>query len=306
MRWGAKHLRATAPGEGVAGDSDIALREARWLLEAAAVSAGRDPLFLLENGRVTDRVRAVYRSHIARRARGEPLAYVIGEASFRGIDLIVTPDVLIPRPETEGLVDIALEFLPRDRASRILDQGTGSGAIAIAIAMERPLARVTAIDISEPALAIAGRNVARHGLSERVTVEQADLYPSPVECFDMIVANLPYVPAGAALPDDVRDWEPSRALRGGKTGRELIERSLEDAERHLGSAIPRGEIPEAGAPRSAAHVVQEIGEEQRTGFEEWFRRRASATNVADRPRWRAPEFRTDLAGRIRYMIVSME
>jgi release factor glutamine methyltransferase len=247
------------------------------MLEAAAVAAGRDPLFL-NRPELTQRVAAVFRSHVARRSKGEPLAYVLGEASFRGIDIIVTPDVLIPRPETEELVDLALEKIPRDAVCRILEQGTGSGAIAVAIAIERPLATVVAIDNSPAACEIAKRNAARHGVAKRVRVEEGDLWPSRAAAetepgFDLLVANLPYVAEGAWVAADVDEWEPKSALYGGKTGREVIERSVAEAENYL--------TPEAG-------LIYEIGEEQEPGFRERFGDRFV--------------FRTDLTGRTRFMI----
>lgn len=238
----------------------VPIRESRWMLEAAAVAAGKSPLFL-DDAPLSQRIAAVFRSHVARRARGEPLAYVIGEASFRGHDLYVTPDVLIPRPETEHFVDLILR--EARRPCRILEQGTGSGAIAIALAIEAHEIEVTAVDISPSAVEIARRNAARHGVS--VNVVEADLYPAGR--FDMIVANLPYVPDDAELPEEVRDWEPRGALRGGKKGTETIERSIESAEKYL---VPGGVM------------MYEIGEDQ-TGFSGF-------------------EYHRDLTGRIRYMI----
>ncbi|RMH56622.1 MAG: peptide chain release factor N(5)-glutamine methyltransferase [Candidatus Hydrogenedentota bacterium] len=229
VEWGARHLRegtrCEVRGEPVPGTEDLFRREARWLLEAAAVSAGRDPTFL-RLPELTQRVAAVFRSSIARRARGEPLAYVLGTANFRGLDLEVTPDVLIPRPETEELVSIALEFLESVRTPRILDQGTGCGAIAIALAVERPDARITGIDISPSALAIAERNARRHGVTKRVRFIEADLFPQEAESFDLIVGNLPYVSDTEELPSEVELWEPPGALRGGAKGTEIICRAL--------------------------------------------------------------------------------
>jgi release factor glutamine methyltransferase len=247
------------------------------MLEAAAVAAGRDPLFL-SRPELTQRVAAVFRSHIARRSRGEPLAYVLGEASFRGLDLFVTPDVLIPRPETEELVEIALGMIPTDAAWRVIDQGTGSGAIAVAIAVERPRVNVTAIDASSSACDMARRNAARHGVASRVTVADGDLWPpraenEPVARFDLLVANLPYVADGAWVAADVDAWEPKAALYAGKTGREVIERSVRDAENYL-------------APDST--LLYEIGEDQEAGFREEFGERFA--------------FRRDLSGRTRFMI----
>ena len=220
--------------------ADLAKREARWLLQASAVAPGRDPSFI-QRPEMTMRVVSIYRSLVARRSKGEPLSYVIGEADFRGFDLFVTPDVLIPRSETEQLVELALLAAKKRNPSgpiRILDQGTGSGAIAIALAMELPNSsvKVVAVEISKSAVEIARRNVDRHGLSERVTVINGDLFPEAesekgetVAKFDLIAANLPYISEDEKLPRNVADWEPKGALRAGNDGAELINRSLERA-----------------------------------------------------------------------------
>jgi release factor glutamine methyltransferase len=242
------------------------------MLEAAAVAAGRDPLFIRQP-EITSRVAAVFRSHVARRARGEPLAYVLGEASFRGLDLIVTSDVLIPRPETEQLVELTLERLPASRPARVLDQGTGSGAIAVAIAVARPLARVVAVDLSESAVAIATRNAARHGVADRIEIMVGDLAPERTDRFDLVVANLPYVPDDAILPPDVLDWEPPLALRGGREGLDLIERSI---------ALAPELLLEGGT------LLYEIGEEQAPLIEARYPKRFA--------------FKKDLAGKTRFAI----
>ncbi len=251
------------------------MRESRWLLESAAVAAARDPLFIHQPD-LTPRVAAVFRSHIARRSRGEPLAYVVGEASFRGLDVAVTADVLIPRPETEQLVDLVLAACPSDRACRVLDVGTGSGALAVALAVERPAWTVTATDRSVSALAIAERNAGRHGVRERIRFVEADLWPEGAWEWDLVVANLPYVGDDEALPADVAEWEPAGALRGGKTGTEVIERAVEKAERMSDGRTP---------------AFFEIGEAQEPAFAARFPGRF--------------EFRRDLAGRIRFMIGSV-
>lgn len=258
----------------------LADREARWMLEASAVSAGRDPLFI-NQPELPTRVTAVYRSHIARRAKGEPLAYVLGESSFRGIDLFVTQDVLIPRPETEQLVDQVLQYIDPDSDARVLDQGTGSGAIAAALAIERPGLRICAVEISESALEIARRNFERHGLLDRVELVHGDLFPSRErrsdygEGFEFIVANLPYIPAGDVLPGAVADWEPHGALYGGASGEDLIRGSL---ERSIDWITP------------GALLFYEIGETHLDSPE-----LSVMENVV---------FRNDLAGKPRFMIQS--
>ncbi len=154
-----------------------------------------------------------------RRRAGEPVAYLTGTREFWGLALRVTPDVLIPRPETETLVELALEWLPRDGAPRVLDLGTGSGAIALAIAKERPRARVVATDASAAALAVARDNAALHALTN-VAFAQADWYDgTPDGAFDLVVSNPPYVAAGDPhlAAGDLR-FEPAAALASGVDG----------------------------------------------------------------------------------------
>ena len=145
---------------------------------------------------------------------GEPLQYVLGETEFYGLTIGVDPSVLIPRPETEELVEHALTDLPV--AATVIDLGTGSGAIAIALAVARPDLRVLAVDVSEAALAIAAANVTRHGVGERVTLLQGSWWEAvpAASTFDLVISNPPYIdpsmPVGLAL--DVQDFEPRLAL----------------------------------------------------------------------------------------------
>jgi len=161
---------------------------------------------------------AAYRERVRRRAGREPLAYILGQAEFWSLPLKVTPEVLIPRPETELLVE---EALPRlTGRQQVLDVGTGSGALAIALAHERQELLVTAIDVSPAALAVAADNARSNGVAERIRFAQHDLGLLPPGPFDLIVANPPYVPSGelAALMPEVRDFEPQLALDGGIDG----------------------------------------------------------------------------------------
>ena len=161
---------------------------------------------------------AAYRERVRRRAGREPLAYILGQAEFWSLPLKVTPEVLIPRPETELLVE---EALPRlSGRQQVLDVGTGSGALAIALAHERQELLVTAIDVSPAALAVAADNARSNGVAERIRFAQHDLGLLPPGPFDLIVANPPYVPSGelAALMPEVRDFEPQLALDGGIDG----------------------------------------------------------------------------------------
>jgi release factor glutamine methyltransferase len=177
----------------------------------------------------------------ARRRDGEPVAYLTGRREFWGLTLAVDPAVLIPRPETETLVECALARLPQDRDVRVLDLGTGSGAIALALAHERPRARIVATDVSEPALAIArdnARKLSQHAI-EFVQGAWFDGLP-PNERFDAIVSNPPYVAAGDAhLSDgDVR-FEPVSALVSGADGLDALRTIIASAGQYL---VPGGSL----------------------------------------------------------------
>lgn len=178
---------------------------------------------------------------LARRAAGWPVQYVTGQAAFRHLDLAVDPRVLIPRPETEGLVERVLERLATARtrwpAPRVLDLGTGSGAIALAIASEFDAAQVTATDASEGALEVARANAEATGLAERVRFLHGDWFDAidPDERFEVIVSNPPYIARHEAdsLPADVREHEPETALFGGDDGLRDLRVIVDDAPRHL-------------------------------------------------------------------------
>ncbi|MCM2265610.1 MAG: peptide chain release factor N(5)-glutamine methyltransferase [Desulfuromonadales bacterium] len=161
---------------------------------------------------------AVYREKVRRRASREPLAYILGRTEFWSLPFMVTPAVLIPRPDTELLVEEALPRLAD--AALVLDVGTGSGALAIALAHERQECRVVAIDVSVAALTVAAENARKNGVAERIEFRQIDLAALPAGPFDLVVANPPYIPSGelTTLMPDVRDFEPQLALDGGVDG----------------------------------------------------------------------------------------
>jgi release factor glutamine methyltransferase len=173
-----------------------------------------------------------YERLVARRLAREPIAYIVGEREFWGLTFEVSPAVLIPRPETELIVEAALEMFPdRNARIRVADVCTGSGCLAVAIAHERPGATVVASDISQPALDVAVRNARRHGVAARVRFDRADLLEALAGPFDLIVSNPPYVPESdrSSLQPEVIDHEPDVALFAGADGLTLIRRLLADA-----------------------------------------------------------------------------
>ena len=169
----------------------------------------------------------------ARRARGEPLQYLIGEREFYGLAFHVTPDVLIPRPETEFLVETAVGLIQKNRKQlpskiRLADVGTGSGCIAVSLLHEIPDAFCCATDYSFSALSVAGKNARRHGIADRMTRLCGDLFTgvAPRECFDLVLSNPPYIARMDynSLPVEVREFEPDLALLGGDDGLDIYRR----------------------------------------------------------------------------------
>jgi release factor glutamine methyltransferase len=213
--------------------------DAEWLL-AGLLGVGRATLALeLESGLEAEMARR-YAAAVRRRAGREPLQRILGWEGFRGLRLRITPDVLVPRPETEMLVDWSLALVPSPRLA--IDVGTGSGCIACSIATERPAARVVAVDSSSAAAAAAQANAAALGLAERVSVVVGDLL-APVGgrgAADLVVANLPYIPTAMlpTLPPEVARYEPEAALDGGDDGLRLIRRLI---------ATARGGVTAGGA-----------------------------------------------------------
>jgi release factor glutamine methyltransferase len=172
---------------------------------------------------------------IARRAAREPVAQIVGHREFWGLEFEVTPDVLVPRPETEIIVEEAIDFARTVNCDSVADVGTGSGCLAVAIAREVPAAIVFAIDISPAALAVARRNAARHGVGERTRFLEGHVLDPLLQPVQLIVSNPPYVPESAALtlPPDVLDHEPHAALFGGADGFDVIRALLAGAAARL-------------------------------------------------------------------------
>ena len=190
------------------------------------------------HAQVPDGFTPQYQTLVERRISREPLAYIVGAREFWGLELEVTPDVLIPRPATELIVEAVLELFPdRSAPLAVADVCTGCGCVAVAIAHERPAARVVATDTSREALEVARRNARRHEVGDRVSVRHGDLLHGIEGTFDAIVANPPYVidGAGPALQPEVRDYEPALALFGGREGLDLLTRLVADAPKHLRS-----------------------------------------------------------------------
>jgi len=206
-------VRDVEPGLGEAGVPSP--RTDAEHLVAHVLGKSRSQLYA-PNGELTEEQLAQLRSLAERRRRREPLAYLVGEWGFRRLVLFVDRRVLVPRPETEVLVERCLSLLRDVQTPQVVDVGTGSGAIALAIADEHPGARVLGIDASEDALAVARANAARTGLADRVALRPGDLLTSVTGRVDLVVSNPPYVlPHELDLVDpEVRDWEPRLAFLG--------------------------------------------------------------------------------------------
>jgi release factor glutamine methyltransferase len=219
-----------------------------------AEATGRDRAHLAANpeAEVPPPAARRFGEMVRRRLRREPVAYILGRKGFRHLELAVDPRVLIPRPETEMLVELALELHP----GSVLDLGTGSGAIALAVAAELPDCAVTATDTSAGALEVARANAERLGLVDRVRFLEGSLPPD--EGFDLVLANLPYVAEAdwPSLQPEVTEWEPREALLAGPDGLDAIRELLLDRLRLL-SRYPRQKTKSAGAI-----VALEVGEGQ--------------------------------------------
>jgi release factor glutamine methyltransferase len=245
-----------------------ARRDAEHLLMHAA---GFDRAFLVANPASTlaPGVLARYDEYIERRSSAEPIQYIVGEQEFFGLRFEVSPDVLIPRPETEHLVEALLSRVPHDRALHIADVGTGSGAIAVAAAYSLPNAKIVALDLSKAALRVAGWNAQQHGVANRIRFLESDLLNAVgEECFDVIVSNPPYVAETEreSLEEQVRGFEPNEALFAGPTGLEVYERLIPQAHVHL---------------RAGGWLLMEIGEGQQKQIERLLKTWSEVSFTAD-------------------------
>ena len=231
-----------------------------------------------------------FTEYLDRRLAGEPVQYITGRAAFRDIDLMVDERVLIPRPETELLVDVVLEYLHEHdydwRLPSVLELGTGSGCIALSIAHEESEVIVLGTDVSEDALAVARANAVALGLTDRVAFMQSDWFEQIKrgERYDVIVSNPPYIsPAeAAALPADVREWEPHAALFASEDGLADLREIVDEAPRHL---------------RAGGLLALELAE---------MRAREVAAWLEGAHDWQSVELRKDLAGRPRMLLAVRE
>lgn len=248
-----------------------ARREAGALLSHVI---GKDRTFLISHAEdsLSEREQQGFAEVIARRASGEPAQYIIGTQDFYGREFRVTPAVLIPRPETELLVEAALQVMNAN--AKICDVGTGSGCIAITLVCERDDARAVAVDVSEAALEVARGNASEHSVGERIDFQVSDCFSGlddNTDQFDLIVSNPPYVSATLlpGLQREVRDYEPLVALSPGEDGLSIIRRLLKDSPRFL---------------RKNGHLIMEIGFDQGD----------AVRNLIDENVWTLKEIRPDL------------
>ena len=254
--------------------SDEPELEAELLLRHC-LGVDRASLYRLLTAELSEEEQHRFRELVRRRLIHEPTPYIIGHKEFFGLDFEVTPAAIIPRPETEGLVELAIEAAhkkPSAHSLHITDVGTGSGAIAVALASALPDAKITASDNSEEALELAQRNAHRHGVHKRIRFLQSDLLDELTDRVDVLVANLPYVTTAnwKALPPEIRDHEPHQGLDGGPDGLRIIKRLLEQSPDHLAaSGVLLAEIGDsqgraakaaasAAFPRAAVKIVPDL------------------------------------------------
>jgi release factor glutamine methyltransferase len=241
------------------------------VLLSGLTGIGRAELIAFGDRTISGPEARAFSEAVRRRLRREPVAYILGTRGFRYLEIAVDPRVLIPRPETEMLVELALEVDP----SSVVEIGTGSGAVALAIAAELPTCRVVATDTSTEALEVARSNAVAAGVEGRVELLEGT-WPQPGR-YDLIVANLPYVPDGARLEPELASWEPPAALFGGPEGTEVIEAVL-------------GGLPAAGIEGDV--IGLEIGFDQGD----------AVAGMVERAGFGEVEVRRDLAGQPRVVV----
>ncbi len=278
MIWREALAEATRALSGTAERPEI---EARWIVEQASGHEGAALGDSLDDA-VTQRLLAYFDAMVARRVNGEPIQYVLGRWPFRTLDLAVDRRVLIPRPETEVVAGHAVAALAGHPGPRVADLGTGSGAIALSVAVECPDATVWATDLSLDALAVARANLAGLGRpATRVSLHHGPWFdalpPALRGSLDVVVSNPPYIGAHEPLPPSVREWEPLDALVSGDSGLDAIEHLVDGARKWL---VPGGLL------------ILEIGWQQG----------AAAVERADRAGYTDRRVEPDLAGLDRVLI----
>ncbi len=258
LDWTAQHL-AKKGCESPRLDAEVLL--------ASALGCRRIDLYTRYDETAGDEPRQRFRALVRRRLEGCPVAYLVGRKEFFALEFEVDPSVLIPRPESELVVVECLRLAKDMERPRVLDVGTGSGNLAVAVACRQPRAAVTAVDVSSEALALARRNATKHGVAERIRFLRGDLFaPIPTgERFDLILSNPPYIAREdlSSLPAGVRDYEPHLALDGGAGGYAVLDSLLSEARAFL---APGGYlIVEIGTPqempvreRIAGHLEYEL------------------------------------------------
>lgn len=230
------------------------------VLLAEASGCRRIELYTAFQNTATEPTRVAYRELVRQRAAGTPVAYLVGYREFYSHNFRVTPDVLIPRPETEfvlvALLDLVKQHQRDNGPIEILDVGTGSGILAVCAALHVPDSRITAVDVSPTALKVARGNMADHGVEERINLIEGDLFSGlrPDCTFDYIISNPPYIGESEwdMLAPDIREHEPRQALLAGKRGTELIRRLIDEGIKHL---KPQGWLITEISPMIADEVL---------------------------------------------------
>jgi len=232
LLWGAQVLRHAGIGSHRL-DAEVLLRH--------VLNLEKEQLYVNGDAPISAGQEAEFRGLLLRRSCREPIAYITGHKEFWSLDFFVIPAVLIPRPETELLVEVALQYVRRLASGsplKVLDLGTGSGAIPVCLAKEHAATQIVAVDISSVAIDVAGVNARRHGVADRIRFLAGNLFapvkPLP-ETFDLIVSNPPYIRSGelSMLAPEIREWEPTVALDGGPDGLDSYRRIIAEGHKYL-------------------------------------------------------------------------